>query len=549
MVFCGRPSKGCSHCRTRRIKCDQVKPACSQCLRAEKVCPGYRDQIELLFRDENATVLRKAWGPKPRHEGQKNKKTSTKSKAAELVHSPVPEHVNFNFLSLAWDPSISPQNLSTPADDEGIKFFFTHYVSVVSTNSAGQVILTSSPLWDAVSSNTSFYNAVSSVGFAGLSNVTKDQGHMIVARKKYAVALDEIKALLKSAPKQHLDGAFKSVLTLAVFEVVNGTPGASNSWGVHVEGAAALLRMMNPKANSMLGMRVQTQIYFSLLVKAISSAELISESMEHWAERFYSHLPSTDAPAASLIGMASKFVRLYANAKHYRIDIAGIIRQVLSLEQKLSDWEENLPQDWSFSIYRFRKEPNDAEECFHEYRDLWTARIWSNYRWARIQVNELFLIYSNGVGNFGCFHNEGGVLRRRSLATISRLSEDICISLASQLQQHQVEDAKVRKIPPLSGVFLNLYPMFVAGAAIGTPESSFEWSLKMLTEVGNNMGIHQALTMIGEVRRYREQWQSMMRCEGETGEKWCGEKRTIGQDGGSVSFHGSSTIIGVQIAE
>ncbi|KAJ6160495.1 hypothetical protein N7470_003891 [Penicillium chermesinum] len=60
MVYCGKPSKGCGQCRSRKIRCDQVRPACSQCIRAKRECPGYRDQLALMFRDESSSVMKKA---------------------------------------------------------------------------------------------------------------------------------------------------------------------------------------------------------------------------------------------------------------------------------------------------------------------------------------------------------------------------------------------------------------------------------------------------------------------------------------------------------
>lgn len=60
MVYCGKPSKGCGECRSRKIRCDQAQPACSQCTRAKRDCPGYRDQLALMFRDESKSVVRKA---------------------------------------------------------------------------------------------------------------------------------------------------------------------------------------------------------------------------------------------------------------------------------------------------------------------------------------------------------------------------------------------------------------------------------------------------------------------------------------------------------
>ncbi|KAK4124186.1 hypothetical protein N657DRAFT_644387 [Parathielavia appendiculata] len=60
MVYCGKPSKGCQMCRTRRIKCDETKPTCNQCAKARRQCPGYKDEFDLVLRNENFAAKRRA---------------------------------------------------------------------------------------------------------------------------------------------------------------------------------------------------------------------------------------------------------------------------------------------------------------------------------------------------------------------------------------------------------------------------------------------------------------------------------------------------------
>ncbi|KAL6862116.1 hypothetical protein J3F83DRAFT_746759 [Trichoderma novae-zelandiae] len=66
MVYCGKPSKGCSNCRERKIRCDQKDPGCGQCTKRQIECPGYRNIVDLMFRDESNHVIKKATTAKPR---------------------------------------------------------------------------------------------------------------------------------------------------------------------------------------------------------------------------------------------------------------------------------------------------------------------------------------------------------------------------------------------------------------------------------------------------------------------------------------------------
>jgi len=41
------------------LKCDQKEPACTQCSKKGIACPGYRNLVDLMFRDESSHVIKK----------------------------------------------------------------------------------------------------------------------------------------------------------------------------------------------------------------------------------------------------------------------------------------------------------------------------------------------------------------------------------------------------------------------------------------------------------------------------------------------------------
>ncbi|KAF1993750.1 hypothetical protein P154DRAFT_477036 [Amniculicola lignicola CBS 123094] len=59
MSYRGRPSKGCESCRSRKVKCDEGKPRCGRCTKSHNECK-YRDQADLLFRNQTAFAAQKA---------------------------------------------------------------------------------------------------------------------------------------------------------------------------------------------------------------------------------------------------------------------------------------------------------------------------------------------------------------------------------------------------------------------------------------------------------------------------------------------------------
>jgi hypothetical protein len=212
-------------------QCNLSEPECAQCRRAGKVCPGYRDQLALLFRDENEKVIRKARGRPALLERQKSKGEGAGVGADEeedelgntLISSQIATPTSSGIETLsnaASSPSITIfRNLVSSAEDPGINFFFHQYMTVSSPASIGPADFFSSQLWRGVSQHKPFLDAISCVGLAGLSNVKNDKQMMQIARLKYAMTLRRVMASLQVPESADMGYTFKAVMMLALFEV------------------------------------------------------------------------------------------------------------------------------------------------------------------------------------------------------------------------------------------------------------------------------------------------------------------------------------------
>jgi hypothetical protein len=270
------------------LQCDLIDPACSQCLRAGKDCPGYRDQLSLLFRDESEKVVRKAKiprkGPLEHCNIFPGQATSNCGPDLSAPPSPVPSVIARRRSSqalVAHTCGAPPRPLSPYSVDEGVILFFDHYMTINSNYPPWMERLPGSPIGPSIFGNHSLTNAVSAVGYAGLANVTKNPEHMIVARRKYAASISfllrTITLALKDTSSADLDALFRSVLLLAAFEVslsknvthhsadyLQVVNGGSGSWGAHLDGGAAILKLIPAKQPRRVpAMRMQIQFVFS----------------------------------------------------------------------------------------------------------------------------------------------------------------------------------------------------------------------------------------------------------------------------------------------
>lgn len=211
------------------MQCDLIEPACSQCLRAGKICLGYRDQLSLRFRDENEKVVSKAkvitsaspeYRKTPAARTKSTKNIDSSASAAPILSVTAPS-TKTEALVLS-SPTPLTISLTSQCLDEGVSFFLDHYMTINANYPSREINLPKSLIWPPIFGNRAFNDAVSSVGYAGLANVTKNPAYAIVARRKYAASLQNITLALKDTSKVDLDATFKSVLVLAAFEVSLG---------------------------------------------------------------------------------------------------------------------------------------------------------------------------------------------------------------------------------------------------------------------------------------------------------------------------------------
>ena len=103
---------------------------------------------------------------------------------------------------------------------------------------------------------------------------------------------------------------------------------------------------------------------------------------------------------------------------------------------------------------------------------------------------------------------ENEAQQQRSLEIVSRIATDICCSVSDQLHWHTVPTSKQTRVPPVSAVFLLLFPLTVAAAGMGVSDELHNWAITRLSIIGNTMGVQQALSLIPIAKRQRQQWKA-----------------------------------------
>lgn len=179
-------------------QCDRTEPACLNCQQARFACPGYRNMVDLNFRDQSQHVIDKA---QQAYYGQKSK--------AGMLSAKKTKHVQ----------SIQPTSclVSKIATDQPICIFLHSYVPSDSVPVKAQ--LTMSQIVTQAKSSCAVRCAISSIGLAMLANTRNEPSLMNEARKEYTTALRLTNSALRHESDFLQDTTLSAVLLLGMFEV------------------------------------------------------------------------------------------------------------------------------------------------------------------------------------------------------------------------------------------------------------------------------------------------------------------------------------------
>ncbi|KAF9237704.1 transcriptional regulator family: Fungal Specific TF [Penicillium roqueforti] len=395
MPFHGRPSKCCGSCRERRIKCDRLEPLCSQCRRAGKPCGGYRDVPSSMFRDENDKAARRSAEAKAKTEARRRLEDSAleydiPTPGSRPDCSPSDALVCRSRSQLIRTPRIAAP-LSIPLEDQGLRFFINRFVTRIVTKEDGSLQIGTvkpSPEVGAITLDQSSRDAIVSVGLAALSNVNNDRELRILSREKHVTVIKAVREVVENPTQANPDRTLHLIVMLSLYEMVSCTPNQLNSWIVHMNGAAALLKQSIFRSSlTNLNHRAHLQFYFVSIVKYFSK-RVVTPDLLNWSPDLIPSAPPDILPDVDLVDILIRYTKFDAHVHHQKPGSRAVVNSALLFEDELREWETHLPIHWSFAI----KEPNTYEHTFrgqyHVYANMWVARVFNHYRWARLLVNE-----------------------------------------------------------------------------------------------------------------------------------------------------------------
>ncbi|KAF2175423.1 hypothetical protein K469DRAFT_610743 [Zopfia rhizophila CBS 207.26] len=543
----GKPSKGCLNCRERKVKCDQKRPSCSQCLRIQKQCHGYRDPLNMMFKNESDIVARKARiryqelsrarMPKlpSRHRSQPSDPESTSSSSRpstwEFSNQQILKRSSLsNLEELTWEliPSI---------EDQAIGFFFSNYVIPPTIVPRGQfdylTELLNRPQTDRV-----LHTSVLAAGLAGLGNATKCPQIMKKAREEYVSALSMTNKALQSAQTAKKDSTLISVLMLGMYEnFTYQTKRSLMSWTKHINGATALLKLRGTdQFYDSIGVRIFQQLYGTILLVCLQNrAEIPPDVSDLWEE--YTQISDYTVSGKEWTRIMVRYMRHAIDLTKDSSDSASIVATSLKLDKSLEDLKARIPDIWKYEIVPL-KEPMDTVygNFYHIYPDPWIAQMWNNLRSVRIVLHKVICeqLKRGSAQSPALFVSpEWNPQMKLSEALMMTAASDICASVPQITGQisfpdpptstpvsantitlpelvdchdpkYQLRTATKFTIPPRpTGMHHLIWPIYAAGEMEICPNDMRKWAIDRLYDLGLKLGTRQAIILAEDLKEKR----------------------------------------------
>lgn len=219
-------------------QCDEARPTCNQCAKSRRICPGYKDEFDLVFRNETQATERRARKANKKALEQKYGKDYESGETSASSTSP----------ASSTDTCLIPASPQLPVEDQAACHFVSNFVLVPPQGSVRGYMDFLIPLVKMNNIPQHFRYAFDACALASLNNrVGTGNDFEKEALGKYTKALSATFAALRDPDVAKQDATLASVLLLGLFENITARQLGMLAWGSHIEGAVQLAKARGRK--------------------------------------------------------------------------------------------------------------------------------------------------------------------------------------------------------------------------------------------------------------------------------------------------------------
>ncbi|UPL00156.1 hypothetical protein LCI18_011090 [Fusarium solani-melongenae] len=483
MVFYG-PSKGCVSCKQRRKKCDQTRPSCLRCTRANRNCGGYDQEGLTAFRRYEAVNTCSSSPP------------STARRCMLPRRAPIP---GTNLFLSDVGPTETPVKKSY---EFALRAFFYDFCIPETNGKLSRGFLSGlEAMAYRLGPESNLVKACQAVSFFSHAKpLNRPHMHERAERLHQELLGSLARAIEVPTLVESLETRYIALL-LGLYEISAANSADRRSHDAHAKGLSALLKTgtspldllriirdgNRPDTNTPSGHCQGTQP--RLRPRGIFSVPALSEGEE-----------CLDNLMLDLDSLQTRFPGALETSNFS----PGMEEEISSLYQRFSRWSSTrcpgfrpiTVTNLKHSAVNFEIVPGCWPGRVDTYFDLYVAGVWNIVRTSQLRIIDMMVKLSD-------YHGD----REASLHWIPRanaLVEDIMASIPYHLtdnmhafiNQYDTGEGITDRGKSLGGLLL-MHPLYVASRLPFIPEKMQIYMKQCLMWIGTEMGLGQA-TLLAE---------------------------------------------------
>ncbi|KAI0108911.1 hypothetical protein GGR51DRAFT_513554 [Nemania sp. FL0031] len=477
-------SFGCHACRRMKVKCDEKKPQCKRCTRARRVCPGYRDTKQIVFRSMNAELASKAEAPRLLQ-------THPSISIATSNHRgpTVPAALGVLF---------SPRLLTQPSEKwntRAISHFLHNYSCAPTRDSPGYLGFLPDLLGNNSSGTGYLESAVFAAGSASLANISGLTHLERTAEKHYGETLRLLSVALQDPAEASSDAVLTCIIVLQTFEAITGI--RTLSCDPHAKGLMELLRLRGasrPCTSSGNGLLriIHSRVHMNAVgglspsridAEDVTAVDLPSDQIEFWRRIREASQRCVEAQRVISVAGQDSFIS----------EVMKSLDHVLSAYLSLLDWQADLPASWLYQSYAHESQEGTFPGKYHVFKNIHHGATWISFWCTLVYVLQTLVRVSSWSAVrriLGPSWDQNWDLSKRLRDTVA----DICASVPYMMTDvDQSGLPTVGKDGKALGAFILLRGLYVAICVEEIADVQQEYILRTLLRIAHVRGIKLAL--------------------------------------------------------
>jgi hypothetical protein len=373
-------------CRTRRIKCDEAKPTCNQCIKSRRQCPGYKDEFDLVFRNETQATKRRA--------------QKANRKALEKLGKLPPNSDDDSLTPIRISTHAVVPSLNIPLQEQATCHFVSNFVLV--TQQAGcsgfldfvpQLLgqdLPSKPLSHAF--------LACAMGALGNRVNQGDSGLSSRALSEYTKALKAVGMALNDPVESRTDATLAAILLLGLYENITARDFGSMAWGTHTQGAIQIVKNRGKELlRTTTGMQLFIAVRVQMVVQTTSTGTAPIYGTEWWLKDAVSNKVAAENQRLNIrtAELRAEVTRMMATLSRTPENIEvmlDMIRRAQMIDQECVNWMNSTPPHWAFKAVTWEDNVPGGDYSRAEvypgrvdmYPDFWISSVWNMARVSRV---------------------------------------------------------------------------------------------------------------------------------------------------------------------